>query len=112
MSRDLDPCVKCGACCASLCVSFDRSQLQSEGGCVPDAMTVEETACTARMQGTDGAPPRCIALLGAIGQSVRCAIYEYRPDPCRDFSADGVAGIRNDDCTRARRRHGLPALAD
>ena len=110
MSQDLDPCVRCGACCASLSVSFDRSQLLSEGGYVPDGLADEETAATCRMRGTDRAPPRCVALVGEIGRAVQCAIYSDRPDPCRDFSPDGVAGIRNDACTRARRRHGLAPL--
>lgn len=111
MSQELDPCVSCGACCASLRVSFDRSQLISEGGCVPDGLADEETAYTCRMQGTDRAPPRCVALVGEIGKAVRCAIYEYRPDPCRDFAAHGVAGIQNEECERVRRRHGLPPLS-
>lgn len=107
---DLDPCVRCGACCASLRVSFHRSQLQSEGGCVPDALADDETASTCRMRGTDAPSPRCIALGGRVGESVQCGIYTQRPDPCREFSPDGLFGIRNADCTRVRRRHGLPPL--
>lgn len=106
----LDSCMSCGACCAAMWVSFHRSQLLSEGGCVPDALTAEETASTCRMQGTDHSTPRCVALLGEIGQSVRCAIYEYRPDPCRNFAMHGLAGIQNEACSRARARHRLPPL--
>ncbi|NSL56675.1 YkgJ family cysteine cluster protein [Uliginosibacterium aquaticum] len=111
MNIDLDPCVRCGACCASLRVSFHRSQLQSEGGCVPDALADEETASTCRMRGTDRTNPRCVALVGRIGERVHCGIYEQRPDPCREFAAHGLFGIGNAECSRVRRRHGLPPLA-
>lgn len=107
---DLDPCVRCGACCASLRVSFHRSQLDSEGGYVPDALTLEETSSTCRMRGTDLAEPRCVALEGVVGAQVRCTIYAQRPDPCREFAPHGLFGIGNGDCSRARRRHGLAPL--
>ncbi len=110
MSQDLDPCVRCGACCASLRVSFHRSQLQSEGGCVPDSLADDETASTWRMRGTDRAQPRCVALVGTVGERVSCGIYEQRPDPCREFAAHGLFGISNAECSRVRQRHGLPAL--
>lgn len=110
MSQDLDPCIRCGACCASFRVSFDRSQLLSEGGGVPDGLADDETATLCRMRGTDCGCPRCVALIGVIGQAVQCAIYAFRPDPCRDFSPDGLAGILNEACTRARRYHGFAPL--
>lgn len=109
-SADRDPCLQCGACCTSLRVSFHRSQLVSEGGCVPDALADEETASTCRMRGTDRAQPRCVALVGKVGEMVRCGIYEFRPEPCREFSPHGVHGISNAECSRVRRRHGLPPL--
>jgi Fe-S-cluster containining protein len=108
--KTADPCQQCGACCASLRVSFHSSQLQSEGGCVPDGLADPETASTHRMRGTDYARPRCAALQGRIGDCVSCAIYEYRPDPCRDFLPHGVHGIENADCSRVRAQHGLLAL--
>jgi uncharacterized protein len=106
----LDPCQQCGACCASLRVSFHRSQLLSEGGYVPDGLADEESASTCRMRGTDRAAPRCVALVGRVGESVRCGIYEYRPEPCREFAPHGVHGISNVECNRVRQRHGLIAL--
>lgn len=107
----LNPCTTCGACCASVRVSFHRSQLDSEpGGYVPAELADEESASMCRMRGTDHARPRCVALIGNVGAEVRCGIYEYRPDPCRDFHAHGVHGIRNEACNRARARHGLPLL--
>jgi Fe-S-cluster containining protein len=57
-----------------------------------------------RMRGTDHVPARCAALTGTIGQQVACAIYEWRPSPCREFSQGCDA------CDRARQRHHLPAL--
>lgn len=110
MSVDIDPCVSCGACCAALRVSFHRSQLQSEGGCVPDALADEETSSTFRMRGTDRAQPRCVALVGKIGEMVHCGIYSERPDPCREFSPHGLFGVSNVECSRVRQRHGLSAL--
>ncbi|MFA9438367.1 YkgJ family cysteine cluster protein [Uliginosibacterium sp. sgz301328] len=106
-----NPCQQCGACCASFRVSFHRSQLDSEpGGYVPAALADDETASTCRMRGTDRYPPRCVALVGKVGESVRCGIYEFRPDPCREFAAHGVYGIANRACNDARARHGLPPL--
>ncbi len=108
-----DPCQSCGACCATFRVSFHRSQLDSEvGGYVPEALADEETQSTCRMRGTDRSAPRCIALIGKIGVEVKCGIYEFRPDPCREFAAHGVHGIQNEACNQARVRHGLPRLAD
>ncbi len=106
----LDPCLNCGACCASLCVSFHRSQLVSEGGYVPDALACPETASTWRMRGTDAALPRCVALVGEVGKDARCSIYANRPDPCREFAPHGVFGISNVACNQVRRRHGLAPL--
>lgn len=63
------------------------------------------------MRGTDRKPPRCIALEGDIGRSVRCTIYERRASPCRDFQASWVDGQHNERCDRARAAHGLPPLA-
>jgi len=79
---------------------------------VPEALADEETTSTCRMRGTDRSAPRCIALVGKVGESVKCGIYEHRPDPCREFAAHGLYGIQNEACNQARARHGLPRLAD
>jgi len=105
-----NPCTHCGACCATFRVDFDASELQSEGGCVPDGLAVELVGRLMRMRGTDHAYPRCGALSGQVGQSVRCGIYEWRPSPCREFGQLAVHGRGDDACNRARRRHGLPPL--
>ena len=106
-----DPCLSCGACCASFRVDFHVSDLESQpGGCVPVALTVPVTATLYRMRGTDDGPPRCIALSGEVGREVHCTIYDRRPGPCRDFAPYAALGIGDEGCARARRRHGLPPL--
>jgi Fe-S-cluster containining protein len=44
---------------------------------------------------------RCMALRGAPGRDVRCAIYSDRPSPCRRVQAGDAL------CNRYRREHGL-----
>jgi Fe-S-cluster containining protein len=67
-------------------------------------LAVEVTDTTWRMRGTDHVPIRCAALTGKIGEHVACAIYEWRPSPCHEFS-EGC-----DACDRARMRHHLAPL--
>jgi len=97
-------CQCCGACCACFRVDFSAHELQSRNGKVPDGLTECVTGDIHRMRGTDHAPPRCAALTGTVGQEVACAIYEWRPNPCREFE-EGT-----DACARARARHGIAAL--
>lgn len=97
-------CTACGACCASFRVDFSVHELLSQGGTVPDGLTVEVTDHTCRMRGSDHTPPRCAALTGRLGERVACGIYEWRPNPCRELDAG------SDACHRARLRHGLPPL--
>ena len=104
-------CLSCGACCAAFRVDFHREDLAVAGkGGVPERMAVRLTPTLYRMSGTDDAPPRCVALEGEIGKSVRCSIYRERPGPCRDFAPYAPLGIDDDACDRARRRYGMPPL--
>lgn len=105
-----NPCVQCGACCASFRVDFAREELLSEGGQVPDGLVDPLTDHTCRMRGTDHAQPRCAALTGRVGENARCGIYEWRPAPCREFGLLAPLGREDDACQKARRRHGLPSL--
>lgn len=98
------PCTDCGACCAAFRVDFSVFELDSQGGSVPDGLTVDVTEHTCRLRGTDHTPPRCAALTGKIGERVACGIYEWRPNPCRELEP-GREG-----CARARLRHGLARL--
>ena len=103
-------CTRCGACCTGLRVDFNRAELQSEGGCVPDGLAVDVVAGLCRMRGTDHARPRCAALAGTVGQRVSCGIHEWRPSPCREFGLRAPFGIGDEACARARARHGLAPL--
>lgn len=85
-------------------------ELDDEGGRVPASLVDIENAVLCRMRGTDYASPRCIALVGKIGDAVRCGIYEDRPGPCREFAPFAEHAIFPEACNRARRRHGLPPL--
>jgi len=97
-------CQSCGACCASFRVDFSVYESEEEGGSVPAGLCVPVTDSLRRMRGTDHARPRCAALSGHIGERVGCGIYEWRPNPCREFEEG------SDACEQARRRHGLPPL--
>ena len=105
-----NPCLSCGACCASFRVDFDRSELESEGGRVPDGLAVELTGRLVRLRGTDHAQPRCAALSGKVGVKASCGIHEWRPSPCREFGERAPRGIGDDACARARARHGLAPI--
>ena len=96
-------CRSCGACCACFRVDFHASELLSEGGTVPDGLSVTVTGASMRLRGTDHVPARCAALGGVVGAQVSCGIYEWRPSPCRELEAGSAA------CLRARQRHGLAA---
>jgi Fe-S-cluster containining protein len=105
-----NPCLRCGACCASFRVDFSAEELQSAGGCVPDGLTVSLNARLCRMRGTDHGAPRCAALVGTVGVQAGCGIYEWRPGPCREFGLRAPMGIGDEACARARARHGLAPL--
>lgn len=107
-----NPCLSCGACCASFRVDFAREELDEEGGRVPAGLAVAVTEHTCRMRGTDHARPRCAALVGTVGQRAYCGIYEWRPSPCREFGAWATVGVGDEACARARARHGLFPLGD
>ena len=87
-------------------MDFSVFETQSEGGSVPDGLTVTVTDTISRMRGTDHGQPRCAALSGRIGERATCGIYEWRPNPCREFEEG------SDACGQARRRHGLPPLGE
>jgi uncharacterized protein len=106
-----NPCLTCGACCASFRVDFATEELQSQGGCVPDGLAVDLLPGLMRMRGTDHARPRCAALVGTVGETASCGIYEWRPGPCREFGERVPMGVADEACNRARRLHGLPPLA-
>lgn len=105
------PCLTCGACCAAFRVDFHCSELESEGGRVPDGVADVYGADMARMRGTDYARPRCVALVGQVGVNARCVIYSERPSPCREFAPLAEIGLFAEACNRARMQNGLSPLA-
>jgi Fe-S-cluster containining protein len=106
-----NPCQTCGACCAVYRVTFHRDELdEALAGRVPTGLTEAMGSQVAGMRGTAAQPPRCVALRGEIGASVACAIYEFRPSPCREFAPLAAVGRGDEACNDARRRHGLPSL--
>jgi Fe-S-cluster containining protein len=114
-----NPCLKCGACCAYFRVSFYWAEADpGHGGTIPPELTEDLTPVLSCMKGTNRPQPRCAALIGEIGQAVRCAIYEGRPSPCREFGVDWTAeGLRftPEDlarCNQARAAWGLPPLLE
>ena len=103
-----NPCLSCGACCASFRVSFywaETSHGQENG--VPIELTEPVNNFYNCMKGTNSKNPRCIALLGEIGQSVSCSIYEQRSSTCREFNMLDAEGNIDGHCTKARAIHGL-----
>lgn len=106
----MSACLNCGACCAFFRVSFYWGEAQSGGGVVPDALIHPLPPYHACMQGTQASSPRCHALMGDVGQSVRCTIYENRSSTCREFQSSDETYEGNADCDRARAHYGLPPL--
>ncbi|MEA9389441.1 YkgJ family cysteine cluster protein [Acerihabitans sp. TG2] len=119
MSNDDNPCMDCGACCAYFRVSFYWGEyLGSEGSrgngdsiIVPEDFTEPLSPFLCCMKGTNQRQPRCQALSGQVGKSVRCTIYASRPSPCREFNRAGEQGQPNDACDRARAQYNLPPLS-
>ena len=112
-----NPCIACGACCATFRVSFYWTEADpAQGGSVPQEMTEDLPPFRRCMRGTNQQPPRCIALGGTIGEAVLCSIYEQRPTPCREFGVhwnDQQISFEAGDlerCNRARIAWGLPPI--
>jgi len=105
---DYYDCQECGACCVN--TPANRAEgyidyIEVEPGAVMLARrdlrrryTVERDGAIHLRLAPDG---RCLALLGAIGRRVRCAIYASRPAACRRVEAGSEL------CLNYRRAHGL-----
>lgn len=107
-----NPCLDCGACCATYRVSFYWAEADPElGGSVPPELTEPLSAHRVAMSGTNGPRPRCIALEGTVGEKVRCTIYPNRASVCREFGYAGEGGEPNERCDQARAVWGLAPLA-
>lgn len=78
---EIDPSVSCGACEAVCC---RLTVLLMPGDRVPRWLTIEDEHGMEQMaQGEDG---WCVAL---DRDSLRCTIYEVRPDVCRTYDMGG-----------------------
>ena len=107
----INPCLTCGACCAHFRASFYWAETASATpNGVPDHLVDKMNDFRVAMKGTQGEHPRCIALIGLIGTSVHCAIYQQRASVCRDFHASWLDGVQNERCDRARAAHGMSPL--
>ena len=103
------PCRECGACCKVFGVQFHEEQLVSNGGAVPDELTVRaESPGHRRMRRSPSAS--CIGLAGTPGEFTTCTLYCQRPQPCDDFKASWEHGEANPWCDEARAQIGLPPL--
>ena len=91
-------CRNCGACC-SYSRDWPRFTLESDADIdrIPDEL-VDEMRAGMRCQGN-----RCSALIGGVGVSTSCGIYDLRPDVCRDCQPG------DDACLIARRHFDLGA---
>jgi Fe-S-cluster containining protein len=97
-----NPCLDCGACCATFRVSFYWAEAEARG--LPERLTEQVNSFYSCMSGTNRPSPRCQALGGTIGGDVACKVYAERPSPCRDLQPG------DEKCNKARVRHGLAPL--
>ena len=102
MSADDLDCRACGACC--------RNPPENVAEGFRDYVEVERDDVIARkpdlmrryaVVNAEGVPHlrldpagRCLALKGALGKRVRCAIYHDRPSPCRRVQAGSELCLR------------------
>jgi uncharacterized protein len=97
---DENPCQACGACCG---YSHNWPRFSTEEDAALDLIPprlINDRGSGMRCDGD-----RCAALTGKIGEATSCSIYAVRPEVCRTcMPADA-------ECTMARRKFGLPALA-
>lgn len=95
-----DPCQSCGACCA---YSDDWPEFTDETNEHLASIPLEMcNIFTGRMWCYGD---RCCALRGEVGKSTSCAIYERRPNVCREFEP------ASDGCNAVRQYFGLPPLS-
>lgn len=108
-SLAMNPCMRCGACCACFRVAFPREEASDvPHGLVPLEFTTASGRNTLVMKGTEGRNPRCLALEGFVGSCVSCLLYDRRPSICRAFRGAWESDRVNPLCNNARARFGLP----
>jgi Fe-S-cluster containining protein len=89
-------CQACGACC-SFSREWPRFTLEDD-----DALAlIPEALVNDALSGMRCVGDRCTALIGEIGRSTACSIYDRRPDVCRACQPG------DDACQMARERFKL-----
>ncbi|GLQ46845.1 zinc/iron-chelating domain-containing protein [Dyella lipolytica] len=105
------PCLRFGACCAHFRVAFHWSEADiAMAGDVPPALTEKLDPHRLVMRGTQASRPRCVALVGAVGQEAHCGIYAQRPSVCREVQPSWEFGTLSSQCDKARVAHGMSPL--
>jgi Fe-S-cluster containining protein len=105
-------CQRCGACCvnvpsnqregfASWVEIADDDAILRRGDLVTKLVVYDGDGVPHLRIARDG---RCLALRGALGQHVACAIYPHRPSPCRRVQPGDA------NCLRYRAEHGRSAI--
>ncbi|WP_114860601.1 YkgJ family cysteine cluster protein [Azospirillum brasilense] len=89
---DVPDCESCGACCA-----YSWEWPTFIGDWDGDGI-MEHLKEDGRMRCNGN---RCAALMGTLGESVFCSVYEHRPLVCREFTAG------SDACHTVRSQLGL-----
>jgi uncharacterized protein len=95
MDDSLD-CRTCGACCS---YSSEWPRFSTEDEAQLQRIPVRYVARDGGGMRCAGA--RCSALLGSVGQSTSCGVYDVRPDVCRACMPG------DDECLTARRALGV-----
>ena len=100
MAATDSPCQSCGACC-SYSSNWPRFTIEDDAALdlIPAALVND------RLSGMRCVGERCSALKGDVGKSTACGIYDVRPEVCRTCMPGDT------ECTMARRKFGLAALA-
>ena len=89
-------CQACGACC-SFSREWPRFTLEPDEALAQiPRLFVDDDLGRMRCDGD-----RCTALIGEVGKSTSCAVYEVRPEVCRACQPG------DDACRTARRHFGL-----
>ena len=105
-------CTRCGACCANPheneAEGFrtwveveDGAPLRRRKDLMNKLVDIDDDGRAHLRLDRDG---RCLALRGAIGRKVSCAIYSLRPSGCRRVQAGAP------DCLRYRAERGLSSV--
>lgn len=97
-------CTSCGACCATYRVCFYWAE--ADALAIPEELVEPAGRLRLAMRRVEEPSPRCIALEGTVGVRAGCAIYEKRPQICRDVQPGDPS------CLRARERCGIGEIRE